>query len=612
MIFAYWLKFNAHMFIKELIVIKKICTFLGLISCCIFAITFSACSEAKLQAPTDLQITTDNVLTWSAVSNATKYKVFTNEGYSKTVSTNYCSLEDFVDADCYWVSVIAVAKSASNNSGQSSIYHVVLDYDIYNENTDDAYAVVAANQNKAYENIIIPKTYKNMSITGIADNAFSRSSSSNYPLKKVIIPETIQTIGTNAFNNCYELTIFIEGEGEYLIDEKPAVQNSAFQTVRGIVVAPERLDSYKTEWDEYESKLFSHDNIVDNQFLIDTKISEQEIGDGSSGQELIETIEYSKLVSYIGKKSNITIPEYVTEISEYAFMYCDNITSIVMNNKITIIGAYAFYSCRYVESITIPDSVIEIDHYVFYSCGKLRSVNLPENVDLKNNGDYLFTLCTSLEIPNLPTGIQTIGKNMFSYASFESFSIPSGVTTLDNYAFYGSLIKSIEIPESVNYIGARALSNCKNLTDITIPNANATLGSGGYNFADCTSLVSITLPNSLEVITGGAFYGCTSLTEIILPETITRIESYAFAETGLIHIEIPKNVTSFNYPFLRCPDLTSITMMRPAASGIAITNATLISECQNLTVIYVPADSVEDYKMHHVWIQYSDLITAII
>ena len=77
---------------------------------------------------------------------------------------------------------------------------------------------------------------------------------------------------------------------------------------------------------------------------------------------------------YGSYRGNIAIPssisvnevEYpVTSIGEYAFYYCEWLTSVTIPNSVTSIGDYAFQWCSGLTSVTIPNSVTSIGDYAF-------------------------------------------------------------------------------------------------------------------------------------------------------------------------------------------------------------------------------------------------------
>ena len=88
------------------------------------------------------------------------------------------------------------------------------------------------------------------------------------------------------------------------------------------------------------------------------------------------------------------IPEGVTEIGEYAFHYCRNLTSIVIPNSVTEIGEHAFDFCDSLTSIVIPNSVTEIGEGAFAFCDSLTSIVMPNSV--VEIGDCALEECENL------------------------------------------------------------------------------------------------------------------------------------------------------------------------------------------------------------------------
>ncbi len=61
----------------------------------------------------------------------------------------------------------------------------------------------------------------------------------------------------------------------------------------------------------------------------------------------------------------------VTSIGEYAFAYCDSLTSVTIGDSVTSIGENAFRNCDSLTSVIIPNSVTSIGKYAFGSCNSL-------------------------------------------------------------------------------------------------------------------------------------------------------------------------------------------------------------------------------------------------
>ena len=164
--------------------------------------------------------------------------------------------------------------------------------------------------------------------------------------------------------------------------------------------------------------------------------------------------------------------------------------------------------------------------------------------------------------------VTAIGENAFKSSSLTNIAIPNGVTSIGNRAFHSSSLKSIDISESVTSIGDYAFAYCKSLTSITIPSSIVSLGNSIFEesslqsvtfgdsiqlasipdhaFASCKSLTQIVLPDSVKTIENQAFDTCSHLTSITLPEGLERIGKWAFADSALRNLTIPKTVTAID------------------------------------------------------------------
>lgn len=161
---------------------------------------------------------------------------------------------------------------------------------------------------------------------------------------------------------------------------------------------------------------------------------------------------------------DITIPDDVTKIGEYAFCCCTSLKNISIPNSVKEIGRSAFWGCESMNNISIPNSVEVIGNNAFEGCKNLKSVVLPEG--LEKIGRSLFSGCNNLKNITIPHSVKKIEWNAFEKCdSLTEITIPDSVEAIDMSAFSGckSLTKVI-IPESVKDIGNYAFYNCNNLT----------------------------------------------------------------------------------------------------------------------------------------------------
>ena len=270
--------------------------------------------------------------------------------------------------------------------------------------------------------------------------------------------------------------------------------------------------------------------------------------------------------------TNITIPDYVTSIGDYALNDCDRLTSVTVGNGVTSIGVEAFSGCSSLTSVTIGNSVTSIGDYAFWGCNFLTSVTIGNSVT--DIGHRAFEYCTNLTSVTIPNSVTSIGVEAFSgCSSLTSIIIPDCVTSIGNYAFSrcsnltsiivssdNSTYKSIDdnlYSKDGKFLIQYAIG--KTNTSFTIPNSVTSIEDEA--FSGCSNLTSVTIPNSVTSIGDEAFRNCSNLTSVTIPNSVTRIGHSAFRRTDLISITIPDNVTSIgDYAFWGCNFLTSVTI----------------------------------------------------
>ena len=238
------------------------------------------------------------------------------------------------------------------------------------------------------------------SVTSIGEWAFSDCSS----LTSVTIPDSVTSIGDCAFYGCISLTSVTIGNGITSI-------NDSFS---GCV----SLKSFTVS--ESNSAYSSKDGVLFNK-------------------------NKTKLVAYPAGKTNTsyTIPNSVSEIKEWAFSDCSDLTNVTIPNSVSKISYGTFWGCSSLTSVTIPTSVKSIDGYAFEYCSSLTSVTIPNSVT--SIGEWAFSDCSSLTSITIPNSVSKI-----SYGTFEC---------CEN-------LKSVTIPTSVKSIDGRAFSFCDSLSDI--------------------------------------------------------------------------------------------------------------------------------------------------
>ena len=188
---------------------------------------------------------------------------------------------------------------------------------------------------------------------------------------------------------------------------------------------------------------------------------------------------------------DLVIPNNVTSINNKAFQGCSGLTSVTIPNSVTSIGDNAFSGCTGLNSVTIGNSVTSIGDNAFSGCTGLNSVTIGNSVT--SIGTQAFQNCYALTSVNIPNSVTSIGDNAFSGCTgLNSVTIPNSVTSIGKEAFSGCTgLNSVTIPNSVTSIGSSAFYNCTGLTSVTIPNSVTSIGDKAFSGVDYPTVISL-------------------------------------------------------------------------------------------------------------------------
>ena len=252
-----------------------------------------------------------------------------------------------------------------------------------------------------FEELILPKGLKN-----IGDEAFSICD-----IPKIYIPKSVTKIGKNAFYGSYGLTdIEVEsGNPVYRSENDCLIERATEKLLLGCrnSVIPEGIQSI----DNYAfygcgireavipdgvisigSYAFSNSSLrsltisksvteIGHEICREANLSSVTVECGnpkyhSAGNCIIETATNTLILGCM--TSVIPADNSVTKLGDSAFAFCngfgEGLTELTVPNGVTEIGNYAFQECFYLTEVALPKSVTSMGFNVFRNSNRLTKI----------------------------------------------------------------------------------------------------------------------------------------------------------------------------------------------------------------------------------------------
>ncbi|MEE3429163.1 MAG: leucine-rich repeat protein [Ruminococcus sp.] len=293
--------------------------------------------------------------------------------------------------------------------------------------------------------------------------------------------------------------------------------------------------------------------------------------------------------------SELTIPENVTRIKNYAFTSCINLRKVIIKSELKSIPDQAFLECSSLKVVSIPKSVKEIGYNTFCDCDSLSDIYYEgteeewNKISVNEKGNDALKSATihyGERVPNTliigTTGgcewkfykktntLYIYGQNQMAY--YKKDDLPPWYDFKDD-------IKKVVFEKGVQHVGGFSFYNCTNLKEVIFSDTIEIIGESAFQncssieklefgklinyiwdfaFSGCNSLKNVKLPDHLRFFSN-AFYGCTALEEVTIPESLGSLPRGSFSNCpALKTVRLTKYTSDLNYSFRNCPNIKDV------------------------------------------------------
>lgn len=367
------------------------------------------------------------------------------------------------------------------------------------------------------KHVTVPAFIEDLPVTELMQYSFSPEESVNFYfnseceyIESVVLPDSVEIIGTGAFEGCKKLTKVVMSK------ELDSIYEKAFKNCSSL----KELDL------SYGANFIAEDAFYGTQIkdlVISSETKHFSAGSYFLRGSLVESLTikseyiYLHTVCFVSDTlKTVAIDGTVEDICDDVF---GDVETAVLPERIDMLNSF-------------PNDVYYVFEKVYGYCGEvseedynwvtfkesereiLKDVNF--RYYLNKNGEAVTFRYTGTGTENIVVP-STLG------------GVP--VVEIGRETFWGDDIKSVVLPDTVTHIHSEVFAEQEELESVTFGSGLQSIGYGA--FYNCPKLKAISLPERITTIPGYAFYDCSSL-ESFHAKGVTSVLVAAFGRAGII------------------------------------------------------------------------------
>lgn len=431
--------------------------------------------------------------------------------------------------------------------------------------------------------VVIPSYIEDMPVTEIGSGCFRGSTAEDATaeelvcskIKSVVIPETVKSIYSRAFENCVSLEKITFSENIYGLE---TIGGSAFEGCEKLaeINLPESLmffDGSALNGTAVEELVLPRyvDTVSYNEFA-KTNVKRIIINDLSCIINLNSANDVTEEIIVNGFVFETSAVEENEGITNNAFkrIVCNGGIEPSAQTKLEAYGLYAHYEDDGSIIFTrTPDNIYEEtisngeyeyavtdtnEAVIIRYIGSNSEIIIPEAID-----GFAVTEIADYALAAKNSDFQGCAGSMIKENQITSVTIPSTVKKIGIFAFAFNLrLQALNLPEGITEIPYAAVCNSIFLTNISLPASVTVIGPSA--FFKCTALNKIDMINVTKI--GALAFAHSDFTTLDLPQKLNKIDTFAFWNSDKLEsVDIPDSVTELGIGvFYECWSLENVTL----------------------------------------------------